>query len=80
MTREQIKQELTKIFRNTFEEPEVEVQEEMTAKDVKGWNSVTHIDMLCEVEDRFGVRFNTSEIAGLGNVGELVVIIESRLP
>lgn len=78
MNRESISEKLSLIFRSTFEEPEVVVSEEMTAKDVKGWNSVTHIDMLCEVEDQFGIGFTTAEIAGLARVGQLIDLIDSK--
>jgi len=78
MTRESISEKLTAIFRSTFEEPQVVVHDEMTAKDVKGWNSVTHIDMLCEVEDQLGIAFSTGEIAGLAKVGQLIDLIASK--
>jgi len=79
MTKELVLSKLTEIFRATFEEPDVEIRLDMTAEKVKGWNSVTHIDMICEIEDQFGVVFATAEIAGLRDVGALVDLILKKI-
>lgn len=79
MNRQEIHKTLETLFSRVFEENGLSIKEETTAADVKGWNSVSHIDMMCEVEDHFGLQFTTAEIAGMRNVGELIQLIESRL-
>lgn len=78
MNKQEIKEALVTIFANVFEEPSPQLEDSTTAADVKGWNSVSHIDMMCEVEDHFGLAFTTAEIAGLRNVGELIQLVEAR--
>jgi acyl carrier protein len=79
MTRDDIKEGLNKIFREIFEDSSVVVKDETTAKDVKGWDSVSHIDMICMVEDAFKVKLTTKEVSSLNNVGELVSVIERKI-
>ncbi len=69
---------LTPLFRDVFEDPGLTVGPATTATDVAGWDSLSHIQLLVAVEKAFGVRFNTGEVAGLANVGEMVQLIARR--
>jgi acyl carrier protein len=71
-------EELTEIFRNIFEDDEIVLHPHTTARDVDGWDSLTHIQLMVAVEKAFGIRFNTGELTGLANVGELVGLIARR--
>jgi acyl carrier protein len=57
----------------------VELRPETTAADVEGWDSVVHIMLVLSSERKFGVRFESSEIANAANVGEFVSLVESKL-
>ena len=69
---------LTEIFHDTFEDDEIVITPGTTADDIDGWDSITHIELLVAVEQAFGVRFNTGEIAKLANVGGMVELIAQR--
>ncbi|HEY2573348.1 MAG TPA: acyl carrier protein [Verrucomicrobiaceae bacterium] len=70
---------LQEIFRNIFEDDSIVIARETTARDVEAWDSVQNVTLMLEVEQQFGVRFSTPEIAYLQNVGELVDLIEKKL-
>jgi acyl carrier protein len=57
----------------------VELRPETTAADVEGWDSVVHVMLVLASERKFGVRFESSEIANAGNVGEFVSLVESKM-
>jgi acyl carrier protein len=57
----------------------VTLRRESTAADVEGWDSVRNVELMVALEDAFGVRFRTGELAGLANVGELADRIASRV-
>jgi acyl carrier protein len=44
---------------------------------VDGWDSLTHIRLMLTVEKAFKIKFSTSEIGQLENVGDLVALIEA---
>jgi acyl carrier protein len=79
MDEAQIYARLSEIFQDVFDEDHIEVTPELSAKDVDGWDSLTHIRLILTIEKAFGVKFSTSEIGKLENVGALVSLIKSRV-
>jgi acyl carrier protein len=71
--------ELTKIFREIFGDDTIVLTPETTADDVEGWDSFNHINILVATEVRFGIKFQTAEIEGMRNVGELVHLIGEKI-
>ncbi len=78
MTNDEIRQKLTPIFRDVFDDDSLEISEATTAGSVPTWDSLTHIDMIVAVEKAFSVSFTTKEVGSLGNVGDLIRLIASR--
>jgi acyl carrier protein len=68
---------LTDVFRDVFNDDALDITRETTAADVPEWDSLMHVTLIVNVEKSFGVRFKSSQIAGLQNVGELVDLIEA---
>jgi acyl carrier protein len=62
---------LTGIFRTLFNDPGLELRDDLTARDVDGWDSLNHVNLMILIEDEFGVRFTTGEVSALQDVGEL---------
>jgi acyl carrier protein len=79
MEQRQIYSRLTKIFEDVFDEDSIMVTPELSAKDVDGWDSLTHIRLMLTVEKAFKIKFSTSEVAKLQNVGDLVRLIEGKI-
>ena len=69
---------LSEIFQDVFDDESILLAPELSAKDVQGWDSLTHIRLILAVERAFKVRFSTSEISRLQSVGDLVALIETR--
>ena len=71
---------LTQILRDVFDDERLVATPTMTAEDVEGWDSLTHIRFALSVERFFKVKFSASEIGKLQNVGEFVDLIRAKLP
>jgi acyl carrier protein len=78
MDQPQIYSHLADIFRNLFDEDSLQLTPQLSAKDVDGWDSLTHIRLILTIEKAFKVKFSTAEIGKLENVGDLVSLIQSR--
>ncbi|HZL52452.1 MAG TPA: acyl carrier protein [Terracidiphilus sp.] len=78
MDEPQIYAQLTEVFQDVFDEDSIEVTPKLSAKDVDGWDSLTHIRLILTVERAFKIRFSTSEIGKMENVGDLVKLIKER--
>jgi len=69
---------LTDIFEEVFDDDSIIVTPALSAKDVDGWDSLTHIRLILTVEKAFQVKFSTSEIGKMETVGDLVTLIKAR--
>ena len=78
-----VRAELQEIFRQVFDDPTIVLRDDMTAADVEGWDSVTHIDLLIAVERAMGIKFATAEMSRLKepdqNIGSFIRLIETKL-
>lgn len=70
--------ELTDIFREVLNQPDLELSPRSTADQVLGWDSMAHIALVVEAECRFGVAFQPTEVEALQSVGELLRAIEAK--
>lgn len=77
--REEIFEKVNEIFREVFEDDEITVGETTTAKDIEGWDSLTHLSLMSDMETEFEIRFMLSEVQGSKNVGELVTAIMKHM-
>ena len=69
---------LTEVFRSVFEDDDLTISRATSAKDIANWDSVMHVSLIISVEKAFGIRFSSSEVAGLKDVGELVDLIDAK--
>ena len=70
---------LTKVFHEVFDDDAIVASPELTASDVEEWDSLRHIRLILSVEKAFQIRFSTSEISNLKNVGEFASVIQSKV-
>jgi acyl carrier protein len=79
MDEQQIYSRLAEVFREVFDEDSIELKPGLSAKDVDGWDSVSHIRLILTIEKAFKVKFSTSEVGRLQNVSDLVALIAARV-
>ena len=73
-----IYENLTEIFNDVFMVDDMKLTPELTAKDVKGWDSFKQIEIMVSVEERFNIKLSTREIDSLKNVGDLADVIAKK--
>ena len=64
-------EDLNKVFRRVFDDDTLVIKPEMTAKDVEGWDSLSHVNLILAVEQTFKIRFSTKELLTFKNIGQL---------
>jgi acyl carrier protein len=69
---------LTSIFREVFDDDDLVLTPELTANDVDGWDSLSHIRLILSVQKAFGVKFSAVEMSRLKNVGDLVTLTKHK--
>jgi acyl carrier protein len=74
-----ILERLQPIFQDVFDDSSLRVERSSSGKNVDGWDSLAHINLVSSVEKEFGVRFALGELEDLKNVGEMVDLMEQKL-
>ena len=75
MTREAVFEKLNEIFRNNFDDDDIELTDETSSADIDDWDSLEQINLVVAIQDAFNVKFNIDEVNSMKNVGEMVDII-----
>jgi acyl carrier protein len=76
--RDAVRAVLNEIFRNIFDDEDIELRDEMNADDIDGWDSLMHITIIVSVEKKFGIRASAAEVGQLENVGAFIDLIIER--
>ena len=71
---------LNRVFQQVFDDDELQIDRQTSAKDVEGWDSLMHVTLIVNVEKAFNVKFSSSEVAALKDVGDLLDLIAARTP
>lgn len=70
MTMDEARVQVEAVFREVFGDESLVLQDDMTANDVEGWDSLMHVNLIIAIEKRFGIRFATAEISRLSDEGQ----------
>ena len=70
--------DLTTIFRDVFLNDAMELTPELSAKDVRGWDSFKQIEIIMASEEQWKIRFATRELDALRCVGDLARMIVGK--
>ena len=69
---------LTGIFREVFDDEGITLTRAMTADDVEGWDSLSHVNLIVTIEARYGIKFSQKELLTFKNVGDLMDSIAAK--
>lgn len=72
-------EQLNTIFQTVFDDDTIMIAPEMTANDVDGWDSLSHVNLIVAIESKFNIRFNQKELLTFKNVGDLLKCVESKI-
>ena len=70
---------LNQIFCMVFDDETIQVRSDMTANDVDGWDSLSHVNLITAIEAKFNLRFSQKELLSQRNVGNLIDDIERKI-
>lgn len=80
MTEAQVLEALTPVFHDVFDDESIVLTPGTTADQIEGWDSQTHVLLIVAAEQRFGIKFRTSELESLKNVGHFANLIREKQP
>lgn len=69
---------LESVFRVVFNDPKLEIREDLSAADVASWDSFNHVNLIITIEAEFGIQFAPTEVADMKNLGDLGRLIAEK--
>ena len=79
MNKQQILEKVTDILFDIFDDDDLHITSETTAKDIDGWDSLAHISILAAICDTFHISFSIDDVHNMKNVGDMVDVIDRLL-
>jgi len=70
---------LNQIFCEVFDDDDIKIAPEMTANDVDGWDSLSHVNLIVAIESKFKITFSHKELLSFKNVGGLLNSIRCKI-
>lgn len=71
--------ELQPIFRDVLDDPNLQITRDSNARNVSGWDSLAHINLISAIEQEFRIKFALGELEDLKDVGEMIDLMQQKL-
>ena len=79
MNKNDILIKLNEVFCDVFDNKDIVITEETVAEDIEEWDSLSHIQLIKEIEKEFGIKLSSKEILSWDDVGEMIDAIFEKL-
>lgn len=79
MERNEIIAQVKQILKTALNHENFEMNETLSAADVDGWDSLSHMIIISEVEKQFSITFKLKELNKMKNMGDMLDLIASKL-
>jgi len=76
---EQIIDQVQNVFRRVFHNSHLEIKVTDTAHSIPGWDSLTHMTLINELEIDFKITFTFEEVSSFKNIGDMIHLISKKL-
>lgn len=79
MERDEIYQRVRIILISVLKHENFSMQDCMTAQEVDGWDSLSHMTIISTIEKEFSITFKLKELNRIKNMGILLDLLESKM-
>ncbi len=79
MSKSEIMNEVTRIFKDVFDDDELVISESTSAENIEDWDSLGQINLLIAMEKKFTIKFDIREVTSIQNVGDMINLIERKI-
>ena len=69
---------LQDVFRKVFGKNDLLISASTSAKDIKSWDSLTHLELIAAAEEAFDLKFSFAEVMEFNSVGDMIQAIEKK--
>jgi acyl carrier protein len=74
-----MEERLQQVFRKVFNDADLIIDQNTSAKDIDIWDSLTHMELIAAIEEEFSIRFSFDEVMRFHTVGDLMRSILGKI-
>jgi acyl carrier protein len=79
MEKQEVLKTLNEIFAKVLKKPDLCLEESMSTDDIDGWDSLTNMIIISEIEKRFEFHLKMRDIIRMRTVGDMCNVILKRI-
>jgi len=79
MRNEDIFDSIVEMCRLVFDDNELELSLDSDSESVDQWDSLSHIQLILEIEKKFGLKFSITELQDLKKIRRIVELIDEKI-
>ncbi len=79
MSRKEIYDRLTDVFRLVMDNDSIILQDNTCSDDIEEWDSLAHVQLIDAIQKEFHVKVTAKEMVSWPNVGAMVSTLEEKL-
>ena len=79
MIRDEIFLGVQEIFRDIFDDDNLEIMNETNSDEIDDWDSLNHINLVSAIEKEFNIRFALGELMTLKDVGAMIDLMDEKI-
>jgi acyl carrier protein len=79
MKEKNILDKLTLIFQDVFDDEDIYLDENTCSDDIEEWNSLNHISLILEIQEKWNIIIQPEQIVELTDVGRFVSLISNHM-
>ena len=75
MNRKELFEKIQEIFRDIFDDDQLNIKESTNSSNIDDWDSLNHINLVVAIESELNIKFNLDELSTLKDVGAMIDLI-----
>ena len=72
-------EQLQQVFKKVFKNEGLVIAPNTSAKDIKMWDSLTHLELITSIEEKFNIKFSFSEVMQFNTVADIIIVLEKKV-
>jgi len=78
MDRAKLLQEIQQVVQQVLPKNTVQLHEHSSAKDIPGWDSLSHMVLMAAIEKHFALKFSFMEVINMTDIGSMMDCIAEK--
>jgi acyl carrier protein len=76
---ETILSHINEVFAKVLNKPALTIKTTDTPESITGWDSITHTEILAEIEEKLNIEFTFKELATIKSIQDIITLVEQKL-